>query len=102
MVKLVTTIHRVVGGVKYAPGDEFEVDDRSGAEAVRGGGATPLPEKPKPETPPPAATAKPTAAATSAKGAEPAKASSEVKPLTLAQGPNPPGEYGTRDLKAKE
>lgn len=96
-MKLVTKIPRRVAGRDLKPGDEFEVDDGTARVLVQSGHAEAIAEKPKaaPAAPAPAAPAtKPEPVAT--------KASTEVKPMTLAEQPQPAaGEYATRDLKAK-
>lgn len=94
-MKLVTKIPRRVAGRDLQPGDEFEVDDKTARVLVQSGHAEAVPEKPK------AAPAAQPAPAPAVKASEPAaKASTEVKPMTLADAPNQ-GEYATRDLKAK-
>jgi hypothetical protein len=98
MVKLVSKILRNVGGRTVKPGEEFEVDDRVGAVLVESGhaeavkAAAAAQAAPAPKEAPAPEVAKPAAAAP--------KASTEVKPMSTADGPNQ-GEYATRDLKAK-
>jgi hypothetical protein len=97
MVKLVSNILRNVGGRTIKPGEEFEVDDRTAAVLVESGHAEAIKAAAAKD-----AAAAPDPAKADAVKATPAaaKAATEVKPMSTADGPNQ-GEYATRDLKAK-